>query len=251
VLFVCDSDFNKEELVSLGAPAEACRVLPPLHLTEQLGREQWDLRTWERYRKDVPNILFVGGIKPNKGHARAIEVLAAYRRIFRERARLIFAGSDPRIGAYREEVVEITREMRVEADVIFTGAIHSSALKTLYMLADAFLCLSEHEGFCVPLVEAMYFRVPIVAWGVTAVAETAADAAMLTETGAVTALAEHVRRCIVDREWAARLATLGRERYEKRFHPQILRAQLRGVVDEAMSGAAHGIARDHAGGCAD
>ena len=89
---------------------------------------------------------------------------------------MIFAGGiDERLRAYLEDLNALATELGIADKVVFTGPVSGAQMKSLYVSADVFLCTSEHEGFCVPLLEAMYFRLPIVAWGITAVPETMGD----------------------------------------------------------------------------
>jgi glycosyltransferase involved in cell wall biosynthesis len=222
-----DSTFNCADLIAEGANPQECSVLAPFHLTEELSRGPFDLPTVQRYGGDIVNILFVGGIKPNKGHARAIRVFAEYYRCFNHRSRLIFAGGiDERLQNYIGDLRDLAARLDVGDSVLFTGSITGAQLKSLYIAADVFLCTSEHEGFCVPLVEAMCFRVPIVAWGGTAVPETVGDCGFVLEDWDEFHFASHIDLLVEDNAMAARFGELGRERYTTQFHPDVLRRQL-------------------------
>ncbi len=230
-LIVGDSTFNCEGFIEIGVPPENCRVLPPFHLTEELGREPFHMATVQQYSGELVNILFVGGIKPNKGHARAIHVLAAYRRHFNERCRLIFAGGmDDRLNSYVDDLRQLAAKLGVAGQVIFTGAVSGSQMKTLYTIADVFLCTSEHEGFCVPLVEAMYFRTPIVAWAATAVPETLGDCGVLLEDWDEFLFASRIAELADDTELAGRFGDLGRKRYLSAFAPEVLKKKLCEII---------------------
>src|SRR5207248_932790 len=92
-----------------------------------------------------------------------------------------------------------------------------SALKTYYLLADVFVTTSEHEGFCVPLVEAMAMKVPVVAYGSSAVPGTVGEAGIVWDEPDPDLLACSIHRVVADQQAAAALALLGRTRYESRF----------------------------------
>lgn len=233
MLILGDSTYNCEDLIALGADPQDCRVLAPLHLTEELGREMFDYPTVARYSGATVNILFVGGVKPNKGHARAIRVFAEYQRHYNDKSRLIFAGGlDDRLDGYLNNLKTLASQLGVVDHVIFTGSLTGSQLKSLYVSADVFLCTSEHEGFCVPLVEAMYFRLPIVAWGVTAVAETMGACGFLEEDWNELVFASHIDTIVEDSQTAERLSTLGRLRYQETFAPKVLRQKLDEIIAE-------------------
>lgn len=233
MLIVGDSTYNCEDLIALGANPGNCRVLAPFHLTEELGREMFDFGTLSRYSGAAANILFVGGVKPNKGHARAIRVFAEYQRHFNDRSRLIFAGGlDERLSGYVDDLKALASQLGVADHLVFTGSVTGAQIKSLYASADVFLCASEHEGFCVPLVESMYFRVPIVAWGVTAVAETMGDCSFVLGDWNESVFAAHIDRLVEDDQTAERLGAMGRRRYQEAFAPKVLRGKLDSIIAE-------------------
>ena len=226
-----DSTFNCDDMIAQGTAPEKCRVLAPLHLTEELGREPFDIPTIQRYSGEVVNILFVGGVKPNKGHARAIRAFAAYHHQFNSRSRLIFAGGmDDRLKTYVDNLRRLAAGLGVADQVIFAGSVTGSQLKSLYVTADVFLCTSEHEGFCVPLVEAMYFRVPIVAWGKAAVPETVGGCGFVLEHWDELQCASYIAELVNDTDLATRFGDLGRRRYEEMFSRGVLRKKLLDIM---------------------
>ncbi|MCE5306224.1 MAG: glycosyltransferase family 4 protein [Acidobacteriales bacterium] len=237
--FLGDSVFNCDELIRLGAPAARTAALAPIHATEELSRVPFDAPTLDRYKDGSANILFVGGLKPNKGYVRALRVLAEYRRWSNAPARFIFAGKvDPHLSNYREALEHETGKLGLAGHVVFTGAVTPSQLRSLYMLADAFLSVSEHEGFCVPLVEAMYFRLPIVAWGTTAVGETVGEAGLVWDHFDAGCLAESIHSVIEDGRLARHLAAAGFQRYQANFRPGILSARLNSLLGRVARGEA-------------
>jgi glycosyltransferase involved in cell wall biosynthesis len=228
-----DSSFNCADLITEGADPDNCSVLAPFHLIEELSGGPFDLPTVQHYGGDVVNILFVGGIKPNKGHARAIRVFAEYYHSFNNRSRLIFAGGiDKRLNNYVSELRSLAAGLGVGESVIFTGSISGAQLKSLYIAADVFLCTSEHEGFCVPLVEAMCFRVPIVAWGTTAIPETVAESGFVIDDWNEFLFANHINMLVEENETASRFGDLGRERYRTMFHSDVLRRQFCDLAED-------------------
>jgi len=228
-----DSTFNCADLITEGAAPGDCNVLAPFHLTEELRSMPFDIPTVQQYGGDVFNILFVGGVKPNKGHARAIRVFSKYYHHFNNRSRLIFAGGiDERLENYVSDLRRLAASLHVADAVTFTGSISGAQLKSLYIAADVFLCTSEHEGFCVPLVEAMYFRVPIVAWGVTAIPETMGDCGFVLDDWDEFRFASRIDSLFKDDSMAGHFGDLGRQRYKERFSPKILSAELCRIVAE-------------------
>ena len=124
-------------------------------------------------------LLFVGRVSPNKRHDDLIRMLAYYRRCIDPKAHLLLVGSYRDQPQYHARVASLARELGLADAVTFTGPVPVSHLVAYYASASVFISLSEHEGFCVPLLEAMHFRLPIVAYDAAAVGETAGDAAIL------------------------------------------------------------------------
>jgi glycosyltransferase involved in cell wall biosynthesis len=109
--------------------------------------------------------------------------------------------------------------------VVFTGEVKVAALKSYYLLAKAFMLTSRHEGFCVPLVESMAMKVPIVAYASSAVADTAGEAGLIWEEGNPQLLAKSLDVIVNEESVAARLGLLGTRRYEQMFTNPKIEAQ--------------------------
>ena len=173
-----DSEYNRAELEALGfAPTGVLPVVPSLaHLDgaadDSLSRGFDDGWT---------NLLFVGRVIPNKKLEDVIRFFAAYRRRFNPRARLIFVGSYSGFDAYFSMLQQFVARLGV-SDVHFFGHVTNEQLAAIYDLADVFVCASEHEGFCVPLIEAFHKQVPVLAYAATAVPATLDGAGVLYDT---------------------------------------------------------------------
>ena len=171
---LADSEWNRQELEQLGFhPTATLPVLVDfarLHVKPDPLTTRWLERSGTR-------VLFVGRVIPNKGHHALIQAFAAYQRLFDPQARLLLAGEFRSIESYNHELVRFTEEAKVR-NVEFLGHVSDEALAALYRAADVFVCLSRHEGFGVPLLEAFAFGVPVVALASTAVPDTCGDAAI-------------------------------------------------------------------------
>ncbi|HEY1727960.1 MAG TPA: glycosyltransferase [Candidatus Baltobacteraceae bacterium] len=172
------SDYNARELVALGA--KNVRTLPVVPDLNRFDRTPADGSI--RLRRGT-TWLFVGRIVPNKGIKALIEAFAAYLR-FDDSASLVVLGKFDGGDAYYSELRRSVAEYNIRPYVTFTGYMEDDSVVGKYRSADVFVCLSEHEGFCVPLVEAMFFDVPIVAKALTAVPETLGPAGLILEPGA-------------------------------------------------------------------
>jgi glycosyltransferase involved in cell wall biosynthesis len=128
-----------------------------------------------------PTILFVGRIAPHKRQDAAIRAFELYRRRHATDARLVFVGwplNDTFLAMMRRVADEVS-----PGHVTFESALTREQLADRYRAAHAFLCMSEHEGFCIPLLEAFHFGVPVVARAVGGIPEVAGDAALLLDSG--------------------------------------------------------------------
>ena len=128
----------------------------------------------ERILLDGPlNFLFVGRIAPNKAIEDHIRMAEHYKRYVDTEYRFIFVGKTDAVPRYYNMVRALIAEYDMPADrFIFTGPVPDADLATYYRTADVYVSLSEHEGFCVPLVEAMAADVPVLAYASTAVPDT-------------------------------------------------------------------------------
>jgi glycosyltransferase involved in cell wall biosynthesis len=173
-----DSEFNRQELEAVGfSPTAVLPVVPGFrHLDVQP-----DPRALDEYGDEWTNILFVGRIVPNKRPDNLIRYFQAYKALYNRRARLILAGAYGGFEPYVAQLHGLVAGLGV-TDVLILGQVTDEALTALYDVADLFLCASEHEGFCVPIVEAFYKRVPVLAYAATAVPATMDGGGVLYDT---------------------------------------------------------------------
>jgi len=163
-----DSEYNRLELDAAGFRRTG--VLPIVLDLELYDRPPSPV-VRRLYDDERTNVLFVGRIIPNKKIEDLVRVFAAYQRWVEPRSRLLLVGDHRGFERYFDRLRELVSELRLD-EVVFTGQVDDDELYAYYQAADVFLCLSEHEGFCVPLQEAMHFGVPVVAYDAGAVRET-------------------------------------------------------------------------------
>ena len=172
-----DSEFNRQDLEALGFPRTA--VLPVVPDFSHLDREPHWLVAGD-FDDEWTNVLFVGRMIANKKIEDLIRWFHAYRTVFNPRSRLLLVGAQTQFERYVASLHQLVAALGVP-DVHFIGHITDAELVAFYEVADLFLCASEHEGFCVPLVEAFYKEVPVVAYAATAVPSTMDGAGVLVE----------------------------------------------------------------------
>jgi len=172
-----DSEVNRLELADLGFPATG--VLPVVPGFSHLDGPPNDLVARE-FDDDWTNLLFVGRVIPNKRIENLIRFFAAYKSRYNSRARLLIVGSYGGFERYLMMLHQLVARLGVP-DVQFIGHVSNEELTAYYDVADVFLCASEHEGFCVPIVEAFYKRIPVLALARTAVPATMDGAGVLYE----------------------------------------------------------------------
>lgn len=175
------SAYNKQDLIDLGFKCKI-DVLPILIPFSDYDKEP-DAPLMRRLTSDgYTNILFTGRLAPNKCQEDVIKSFAAYKKHYNPKSRLILVGSDGGYENYRKRLESFAYALDVKEDVIFAGHIKFNQILSYYRAADIFLCMSEHEGFCVPLVEAMYFKLPIIAYDSSAIYDTLGGSGMVINT---------------------------------------------------------------------
>ena len=170
-----DSEFNRQDLESLGFPRTD--VLPVVPDFSHLDRAP-DWLIARDFDDDWTNILFVGRVIANKKIEDLIRFFHAYHTFYNPRSRLLIVGAQGGFERYLASLHALVATLDA-THVHFIGHVPDAELVAFYDCADLFLCASEHEGFCVPLVEAFYKQVPVLAYAATAVPATMDGAGVL------------------------------------------------------------------------
>jgi glycosyltransferase involved in cell wall biosynthesis len=195
---LADSPFNARELVEFGF--KEARVFP-LYLDFAKYEKPPNAFLHKLLRDDRTNILFVGRVAPNKKIEDLIKVTFYYKKYISPLVRLIVVGKTSSLPAYYRSLNQLASEFYLQSEEIrFLGHVPDDELFAAYRAADVFLSLSEHEGFCLPLVESLIFNVPVVAYDATAVPDTLGGAGLLLREKRVDRVAELVDIVARDRE---------------------------------------------------
>jgi glycosyltransferase involved in cell wall biosynthesis len=196
---VAFSDFSLNELKNFGLTNSA-RI--PLQLRRDLLEIPPDPLTLQVYRKSKERrILVVGRIVPNKMVDEAIRIVSMV-----PNSRLIVAGS-MNSPIYYHAVRRMAAEAKIKCD--FAGHTSQAELNALYKIADVMLVVSEHEGFCAPILEAFYFKIPVIAYSSAAVPETAGGGALLFDRKDPEMVAAMISRVLIDEDLRLKLQSEG------------------------------------------
>ena len=222
-LYLSDSPYNQGELIEAGAPAERCTVVPPFHHIDRLHGLTADPEILRQLNDGLTNLLFVGRRAPNKGHRYLLDAFAVYHEHYERNSRLLLVGRQDRsLASYTNLLREQASRLGVLDSILFIDGVSDAELKAYYQRASAFVLASEHEGFCVPVVEAMALQVPIVAYGTTAVPHTVGDAGLVWEEPDPFLLAQSIDAVVRDVDVRRQLTERGWRRYQALFANQRL-----------------------------
>jgi glycosyltransferase involved in cell wall biosynthesis len=222
-----DSEYNRQELEAAGFAATG--VLP-IYLDFDRYREPPDPVLSRMLGDGRTNVLFVGRVAPNKRHDDLIRMAACWKRFISPDLRLVLVGKGPRTRGYADALQSLMYELGfTAAEVVFTGHVTHRELLACYATAHVFVSMSEHEGFGVPLVEAMLMDVPILARRAAAVPHTLGPAGVSFGDEPLDEVAEMAHRLATDPVLRAGVIA-GRRRRLAAFAPGAVEAALRGYV---------------------
>ena len=196
---ICDSEFNSRVLDGFG---KVKSFVIPLPLRE--------IERSDSSPEEPPIVLFVGRIAPNKG----IHDLVACMAVLRENlpdVRLRVVGTSTS-DAYDAVLEKLTTSLDLTGVVTLTGWVNSDELEREYQRASVFCTLSDHEGFGVPILEAMAYGIPVVAYDNSAIGDTVGDSGLLLNSKEPTVVASALDRVLSDKSLSDRLCRSGRQR---------------------------------------
>lgn len=219
------SGFNATELEAAGYAD--VRVLPIVLDFHHLDVPA-DPTILGAYGDDAVNVIFVGRCAPNKCIDDLVRAFGCFQRNVEPNSRLIHAGGFNGLEAYLGLVRIQARNLGLR-DVHFLGAVTPHQLVACYRVGSVFLCMSDHEGFCIPLLESMYFDVPIMAYAAGAVPETLDGAGVLFTEKRHEWTAEMMGRLVRDTGFRDSILAGQRDRLQ-RYRDQDLEAMLRGYL---------------------
>ena len=234
-MYLSDSRFNMVGMVSKGAKASKCFIVPPFNNIERLKNLKPDFNILNKYKDHKVNILSVGRIVPNKGFSELIDAFALYNKHFNKESRLIIVGDKhPWLSAYISYLNNKVRYLNLEDFIVFTGKINDEQLKSYFLVSKIFALTSYHEGFCIPLVEAMSMKTPVIAYDSTAVTDTVGNGGIVWEDLDSNLIATTINEIVINEDAYFFLGEAGWRRYKDNFTNKIIKENFLNTVNKIL-----------------
>lgn len=210
------SKYNCSELQEAGF--KQTEILPLTIVDDYLKTEPSAKVIKECKKSKGKVILSVGRIAPNKKIEDIIKTFYIYKKTIDPMARLILVGGYEETDGYYQYLKTMITDLYVQ-DITFAKHTPLNELLAYFKGADAYLTLSEHEGFCVPLIEAMHFELPVFAYGSSAIPETLNGAGILIKKKDHKRIAELLNTVLTNQEICDKIIT-GQNNRLKDFKPE-------------------------------
>jgi glycosyltransferase involved in cell wall biosynthesis len=224
ILWQAASAYSAEELSQLGVPASQISVVPPFNRIA----DALNVRHCADYHfGQCVELLFVGRRAPHKGHRHLLRMLDSYVRLFSDNIRLSIVGAaDAQLRGYTDELLALADGLRVARHVDWLAHIDDNELSRLFRRSHVYVNASEHEGFCVPIIEAQAIGLPVVTVSSTALKETAGENQMVlpppTSDDAYDLMAGLVQEVTVNHVLREQLIRHGFRNVYERFLPETI-----------------------------
>lgn len=174
--YLPDSKFNGEELIELGVLKNNIQVVPPFFNGNAFQKQKININVLNEEITNNVNVLFVGRFASNKGHKHLLNIVYRYISTYDDNIQLTLIGRIPNgMESYYEEILTMIDELGLTSNVKIRLGVCFEDLFSYYSTSHVFLVCSEHEGFCVPIIEAQKLKVPIIAYNSSAIKDTIGD----------------------------------------------------------------------------
>lgn len=213
------SEYSRKELQELSFGHTS--VLPIVLNYQEYLKTEVNQALCTQLQDGMLNILIVGRVTPHKKQDEAIRLVDYYKRNISQKIRIIIVGNHKE--GFGKKLQNLRKEFDLANNVIFPGKVSFADLCTYYRACDVVLSLSEHEGFCVPLVEGMIFDKPIVAYEAAAVPETVGHAGILLKSKNIKYMAETLEATLKSQVTLSRLSEARQERLNDFSRERLLR----------------------------
>lgn len=228
--FCAVSEFNMKDLMSYGISEKKIDVLPIVMNLERLDNVPYNQALYQS-RKSNLNIIFVGRVAPNKRIEDILDIFENLYCYYRQDVKLTLVGNTDDHSHYAQMLMSKLAGLRCKEQVTFTGKVTSDDLYAYYKSSDVFLCMSEHEGFCIPLIEAMYFKIPVVAYNSCAIPYTMGGAGVLVHRKDIPVIAGLLDSLLNDHDLRNRIISRQSKNIQK-YTTSALQCQLQCLIDK-------------------
>lgn len=230
---LANSEYSRCELDKLGF---ADTSIMPL-IIDLSKYDQYDHKVFDKYDDDFVNLLFVGRILPQKKQEDVVKIFYYYKKYINPRSRLFLVGNYNGYNEYYQKLNKLIKTLNL-TDVYLTDMVSFKQMVSYYKLADIFICMSDWESFCVPLVESMYFNIPIIAYNCTAIPSTLGNSGILVNKKRYEEIAELINCILEDRELKDTIIRKEKEQlreFEKETVSKILKRTIERVAGRSGS----------------
>jgi len=227
-----DSTYNLQEIIAAGMAPNKTAVLPIIVEFERYKKTASKKLMDKLKERQGTKLLFIGRIAPNKCQEDIIKVFFYYKNLIDSKAQLYLVGSYRGTEKYYAKLKGFVASLKLK-DVYFTGHIPFEELLSYYHSCDIFVCMSEHEGFCVPLLESMYFDLPVVAYDSSAISETLAGGGVLLQKKDFGQFCEAITRLQKDSDYRESILIEQRKALE-RYQPEVVTEKLYQLIETVM-----------------
>jgi len=227
------SNFNRKDATTAGAAAENIDVIAPYTNLSEFESTPLNMNVADSIPSSKVNILFVGRLVPNKNHIGLLKVLSAYKQHFGSEVVLHIVGKrDPFLGLYVDHLKHLIGSNGLTDDVIFWENASFPALHTLYSKCSVFLCMSQHEGFGVPVLEAQAHQLPVVVLERCALtpSDVLGERQVSFQEENPALFAKAIHEIAVNADLRRALSSEGLQNAE-RFSPQLLQTQMKSLAN--------------------
>ena len=220
--WLSDSRYNTEDLE--GVDSANIGICPPFHVIEQWIQTTPDEGILKKLIEEGEvNLLFVGRIAPNKGHLFLLEVLRVFILNYHSNIKLRIVGKfDDSISGYNQLIKQKIQQYHLQNNIEFIGEINDATLASYYLGSDLFICASEHEGFCVPILEAQSLGLPIVSLDACAVPDTGDKGQILLEKD-TRKFAAAINILMNNQEYYKYMQKLGQDNFNSKYTYEIMK----------------------------
>ncbi|MEQ8220730.1 MAG: glycosyltransferase family 4 protein [Candidatus Eremiobacterota bacterium] len=234
--YIATGEYNLKELVSYGVRTENISLLAPFHRINDFNKGLINSELLDELSHNRINLLFTGRISPNKGHKHLIKTVKEYVNLYDRKIHLnIIGGSDCETEGYYKELRDIIDAYNLSDIITFRNTVSFEDLNTFYRGSDIFLLMSEHEGFCVPVLEAQYHRLPVIALEKSAVKNTVGNNQITFKNPDYRLFASAIHTVSQNKLFRYYLTDQGYTNYLK-YEESVLNEQLLKIIMEHING---------------